>query len=440
MGIGILKRGIGVMLGAVVAVACSGSSSPSAAGGGGGVDAGGPILIRGDDIVSAADASLDDTTLVSHTAVRVNADGTQDSVTTMITVAQQKANQAARRARDASRAQNQFPLRTNQAAVTVDPYCDDFALWVYNRYNATGAEICFYEGQNIVPGQGPSIMAYLGNYSFLVRNRFGIYVPVSWAGAVQSIWPGSYVNGASPGCFASTPAYNANAQWYQNFGMGDPVTNITQIASTQYLFLDQVCCAGSQFTCSQIQNSTAVAGAWNSTCESTSSAVQNPDGTCCNVGSAESSGLCCPSGTSNSNGICCPPTQVNVGPPPGGGASICCSPGLTNCAGGCVDTQTDANNCGGCGINAPHTGCQAGALCGQAGGATTSGYSGCNFQATTWCCGSSATGGGTASCIQDFRSSSTWGCCPLSPDPHIPYLFDASSGTCCGGPNGYACK
>jgi sulfatase modifying factor 1 len=67
-------------------------------------------------------------------------------------------------------------------------------------------------------------------------------------------------------------------------------------------------------------------------------------------------GTVCPMGETCQRGVCCAIGLIATG----NGACVACPDTQTLCGGYCVDTQTDQNNCGGCGHRCDYYGCQAG--------------------------------------------------------------------------------
>jgi hypothetical protein len=157
-------------------------------------------------------------------------------------------------------------------------------------------------------------------------------------------------------------------------------------------------CAGSCVNLNTSQNDCGVCGRTcvGGTCSGGICGCPNgltlSNGVCCASGLVGSNGICCPTGQTNSNGVCCSPGLI-------GSNGNCCPNGQTNCGAAarpdCVNTNSDTNNCGGCGITcSPGQTCSGGVCSGSSCPKDQNAFNACCFGLYSACTAACAVAGG----------------------------------------------
>jgi hypothetical protein len=331
---------VGLLTVAGIVVACSDTGTSGQ---------GGPVIIKG------APEGAYPAGMVAQTIVRINDDRTRKVTTKLITIAEQKAEEALAAENELKPPQDREAYSISAESCTSSGVIKLFDYAVGDETSKVCPnELCF-----IANSSAPASVD-LGDYRHSVAvydfpsGNFSFCDPgfSTWSGVVRS-----YDSGSQAGCFNSSSSGGDATGTFFDFVANGAATNTGSNSSiTDYLFLNQYCtCStgeikcGSPGVCTNISTNSDNCGSCGNACTGGKTCQ---GGECaCAAGYVLCAGTCV-----DANDNCGSCGHACTGGDTCQGGECACEPGYTHCSGVCVNEQIDPNNCGACGNVVPSCG------------------------------------------------------------------------------------
>ena len=135
---------------------------------------------------SGGDATSGDHATYTRTIVKMAANGEAVVTTETITAEQQRRDVEARAEALAASTRRQAgeTIGSSTSAITLDTGCGSSSMWLFDRANLTGNEICFYGAG------GVDLRSYVDARWWSAACTM-LHSSCTWASSVQSFWAGS---------------------------------------------------------------------------------------------------------------------------------------------------------------------------------------------------------------------------------------------------------